>query len=187
MQKDDCPKDIKDWDKDATWKFLEESLSSWDDALYVPLPSVFNAEVHANSYPSRQVIQVIKSEEVYVFEPRASKRPALNWRSKVRTATNPNLGHPRVWLMGDAMHVMLPNRGMGGNQAMLDTTVISPLIQRLDKAMTAEGVIETDAIPAACDEYEREMIPRAFYWVETSGGTKPVVSVNSFSFPGGIC
>ncbi|KAL5592397.1 hypothetical protein FOBRF1_013423 [Fusarium oxysporum] len=155
MQKDDCPKDIKNWDKDATWKFLEESLSDWDDAF-------------------REVIQVIKSEQVYIFEPRATKRPAPNWRSKIRTAANPNLGHPRVWLMGDAMHVMLPNRGMGGNQAMLDTTVISPLIQRLDKVMAADGELETEVVAAACEEYESEMIPRTFYWVETSGGTKPV-------------
>ncbi|KAL5358846.1 hypothetical protein BJX96DRAFT_147375 [Aspergillus floccosus] len=26
----------------------------------------------------------------------------------------------------------------------------------------------------ACTEYEREMIPRAFEWVEASGGTNPV-------------
>ncbi|OBS15261.1 hypothetical protein FPOA_13854 [Fusarium poae] len=155
MPKDDCPKDIKSWDKDAIWKFLEEDLSDWDDAF-------------------RQVIRVIKSEQVYVFEPRATKRPALNWRSKVKTAANPKLGHPRVWLMGDAIHVMLPNRGMGGNQAMLDTTVIAPLIQRLDKAMAADGVLETEVVAAACAEYEREMIPRTFYWVEASGGTKPV-------------
>ncbi|KAF4949966.1 hypothetical protein FGADI_8567 [Fusarium gaditjirri] len=155
MQKDDCPKDIKGWDKDSTWRFLEESLRSWDDAF-------------------RQVIQVLKSEQVYVFEPRATKRPALNWRSKVQTASNPSLGHPRVWLMGDAMHVMLPNRGMGGNQAMLDTTVILPLIQRLDKAMAADGILPPKAVAAACEEYEREMIPRTFYWVEASGGTKPV-------------
>ncbi|KAF5633096.1 uncharacterized protein FTJAE_7274 [Fusarium tjaetaba] len=174
MQKDDCPEDIKSWNKDATWKFLEESLSDWDDALYAPLTPLRDAEAQANSHPSRQVIKVIKSEQVYVFEPRATKRPALNWRSKVRTAANPNLGHPRVWLMGDAMHVMLPNRGMGGNQAMLDTTVISPLIQRLDKAMTTDGALETEVVAAACEEYEREMIPRTFYWVETSGGTKPV-------------
>ncbi|RGP81375.1 hypothetical protein FLONG3_519 [Fusarium longipes] len=158
MQKDECPKDIKDWDKESTWKFIEESLSTWDDAFRL----------------SRQVIQVLKSEQVYVFEPRATKRPALNWRSKVQTATNPNLGHPRVWLMGDAMHVMLPNRGMGGNQAMLDTTVISPLIQRLDKVMSADGILPTKVVAAACEEYEREMIPRTFYWVEASGGTKPV-------------
>jgi hypothetical protein len=37
MPKDDCPKDIKSWDKDAIWKFLEEDLSDWDDALYAPL------------------------------------------------------------------------------------------------------------------------------------------------------
>ncbi|KAI6773060.1 hypothetical protein HG530_004018 [Fusarium avenaceum] len=155
MQKDDCPKGIEKWDKDAVWKFLEESLSTWDDAF-------------------RQVIQVIKSEDVYVFEPSATKKPALDWRSKVQTATNPNLGHPRVWLMGDAMHAMLPNRGMGGNQAMLDTTVLLPLIQRLDKTMEAHGSLPNEVVAAACKEYEHEMIPRAFYWVEASGGTKAV-------------
>ncbi|KAK2025529.1 FAD/NAD(P)-binding domain-containing protein [Colletotrichum zoysiae] len=155
IHKDDCPKDIKNWDKDSTWKFLEESIRTWDDAF-------------------RQVIEVIKSEDIYVFEPRATKKPDLNWRSKVQTATNPKLGHPRVWLMGDAIHVMLPNRGMGGNQAMLDTTVLLPLIKRLQEAMESDGILRNEVVAAACKEYEHEMIPRTFYWVEASGGTKAV-------------
>lgn len=145
----------------------------------MPLPLQHHIEdARANGHLSRQVIQVIKSEDVYVFEPSATKKPALDWRSKVQTATNPNLGHPRVWLMGDAMHAMLPNRGMGGNQAMLDTTVLLPLIQRLDKTMEAHGSLPNEVVAAACKEYEHEMIPRAFYWVEASGGTKAVVSSN---------
>ncbi|KAH7475977.1 hypothetical protein FOMA001_g11745 [Fusarium oxysporum f. sp. matthiolae] len=65
---------------------------------------------------------------------------------------------------------------------MLDTTVISPLIQRLDKAMSTDGVVTNEAIAAACEEYEREMIPRTFYWVETSGGTKAVpFNTNTFA------
>ena len=35
-QKDECPEGIKDWDKEAKWKFLYDSISSWDDVLYVP-------------------------------------------------------------------------------------------------------------------------------------------------------
>ncbi|KAI7975500.1 hypothetical protein EIK77_002305 [Talaromyces pinophilus] len=31
--KDDCPKDIKELDNASKWKFLEESVSDWDDAL----------------------------------------------------------------------------------------------------------------------------------------------------------
>jgi 2-polyprenyl-6-methoxyphenol hydroxylase-like FAD-dependent oxidoreductase len=78
--------------------------------------------------------------------------------------------------MGDAMHVMLPNRGMGGNQAMLDTTVIGPLVTRLNEAARTQGAPSTGEIAASLKVYEQEMIPRAFYWVEASGGTSPVVS-----------
>jgi hypothetical protein len=74
------------------------------------------------------------------------------------------------------MHVMLPNRGMGGNQAMLDTTFIAPLLERLNKSAEARGHVSTGEVAAACQEYEKEMIPRAFEWVELSGGTKAVVS-----------
>lgn len=118
----------------------------------------------------------MKSENLYVFEPRASTRPALDWRSKAQKPKNPSIAHPRVWLMGDAMHVMLPNRGMGGNQAMLDTTVIGPLITQLNEAAKTRGSPSTSEIAAALRVYEQEMIPRAFYWVEASGGTSPVVS-----------
>jgi 2-polyprenyl-6-methoxyphenol hydroxylase-like FAD-dependent oxidoreductase len=133
-------------------------------------------EAHADCRHSRQVIRVMKSENLYVFEPRASKRPALDWRSKAQKSRNPSIAHPRVWLMGDAMHVMLPNRGMGGNQAMLDTTVIEPLITQLNESAKTRGAPSTSEIAAALRVYEQEMIPRAFYWVEASGGTSPVVS-----------
>jgi 2-polyprenyl-6-methoxyphenol hydroxylase-like FAD-dependent oxidoreductase len=95
----------------------------------------------------------------------------------VKSAAAPALGHPRVWVLGDAMHVMLPNRGMGGNQAMLDTTIIAPLLERLNQAAQKNGSVSTAEVAAACGEYEREMIPRAFEWVELSGGTKAVASI----------
>jgi hypothetical protein len=38
LEKDEYPEGIKDWDKEAKWKFLYDSISSWDDALYVPFP-----------------------------------------------------------------------------------------------------------------------------------------------------
>lgn len=77
--------------------------------------------------------------------------------------------------MGDAMHAMMPNRGMGGNQAMLDAKVIVPFLERLNYLAKKTGSVSEEAIGAACDEYEREMIPRSFDWVEASGGTKPIV------------
>jgi 2-polyprenyl-6-methoxyphenol hydroxylase-like FAD-dependent oxidoreductase len=118
----------------------------------------------------------MKTEDLYLFEPLATRKPALNWRSKVQSLTDPGLANPRVWLMGDAMHVMLPNRGMGGNQAMLDTTVILPLLHRLARFAEMNGEIPKNVIAVACKEYECEMIPRTFKWVEASGGLNPVVS-----------
>lgn len=125
---------------------------------------------------SRQIIDVIKAEHLWVFQPRAAIRPALTWRSKVKNSASSELGHPRVWILGDAIHAMLPNRGMGGNQAMFDTTIILPLIERLNAINEASGAVSTAQIADACKEFEKEMIPRAFFWVEASGGAKAVVS-----------
>ncbi|KPI34665.1 uncharacterized protein AB675_48 [Cyphellophora attinorum] len=155
MLKSECPEDIKEWTLEKKWSFLSEAISTWDNTFL-------------------QVIDVLKDVELYIFEPRASKRPAMDWRSSAKSASVPTAGHPRVWLLGDAMHVMLPNRGMGGNQAMLDTTFIAPLLKRLNKSAEARGHVSTAEVAAACQEYEREMIPRAFEWVELSGGTKAV-------------
>lgn len=77
--------------------------------------------------------------------------------------------------MGDAMHAMLPNRGMGGNQSMRDTATALPLLQRLAEIKDAAGEISENAIASACKEFEDEMIPRGMEWVQKSGGSKIVV------------
>lgn len=71
-------------------------------------------EMHTLTYFQSQVLDVMKTEDLYLFEPRATRKPPLDWCSKVQSLTDPGLANPRVWLMVDAMHVMLPNRGMGG-------------------------------------------------------------------------
>jgi hypothetical protein len=60
--------------------------------------------------------------------------------------------------------------------AMLDTTIILPLLKRLQKSAKATGTNTSREVSEACAEFEREMIPRAFYWVNESGGCKAVVS-----------
>ncbi|KUL84953.1 hypothetical protein ZTR_07906 [Talaromyces verruculosus] len=151
----DCPSDILEWDKAKQWQFLSEAINNW----------------HENY---RQIIEVVRGQDIYTFRPRAAVRPSLNWRSRVRSPQKPLQGHPRVWFMGDAMHAMMPNRGMGGNQAMLDAKVILPFMERLNNLAKASGSVSEDAIATACTEYEEEMIPGAFEWVEASGGTNPV-------------
>ncbi|KAK6719612.1 hypothetical protein SNK05_002742 [Fusarium graminearum] len=87
--------------------------------------------------------------------------------------------------MGDAMHAMMPNRGMGGNQAMLDAKVMVPFLERLNYLAKKTGSVSEEAIGAACHEYEREMIPRSFDWVEASGGTNPI-PFDTYSFFGWV-
>ncbi|KAM0355615.1 hypothetical protein ACHAP4_007598 [Fusarium culmorum] len=139
----DCPPDILERDTNETWKFLSEAIPDWHQDY-------------------RDIIEVVRGQEIHTFRPRAAVRPSLDWRKNVRSPQEPLRGHPRVWLMGDAMHAMMPNRGMGGNQAMLDTKVIVPFLERLNYLAKKTGSVSEEAIGVACDEYEREMIPCSF-------------------------
>ena len=71
---------------------------------------------------------------------------------------------------------MLPNRGMGGNMAMFDTAMAMPFICRLHEIAKVSRRASTLSCAAACREFEAEMIPRAFRWVEDSSGLKTTVS-----------
>lgn len=59
---------------------------------------------------SWEVVNLVRQADLYVYKARVSQRPAKNWRQKVQLVQEPERGHSRVWLMGDAMHAMLPNR-----------------------------------------------------------------------------
>lgn len=113
------------------------------------------------------------SEEagIFVTQLRASTRPEKDWRQRVqKTGTNYD-GHHRVWMIGDAIHAMQPNRGQGGNQALADCADILPQLLKLNSlASTGLAHPTTEDIRSACDAYESVMIPRAFEWVRKSGG-----------------
>lgn len=47
---------------------------------------------------------------IHVTKFNASTEPKLNWRDKVSKSASDGRGHPRVWLLGDAIHAMQPNR-----------------------------------------------------------------------------
>lgn len=53
-----------------------------------------------------------ESDSVACIPVRASTKPSKHWREKLRKKNpeDPNLGHPRVWLLGDAIHAMQPTR-----------------------------------------------------------------------------
>ncbi|KAF6818047.1 putative FAD dependent oxidoreductase [Colletotrichum musicola] len=101
---------------------------------------------------------------------RASTTLPKDWRRKVKKSTGSE-GHPRVWLIGDAVHAMQPTRGMGGNQAFRDCADALPQLIRLnDLAKRGVGPSGED-VGAACGKFEGVMFERAFSWVRKSGGT----------------
>ena len=62
------------------------------------------------------------------------------------------------------------SRGMGGNQAMNDTADAIDALEDL-VSIARTGEIPSDAaVKAAVIKYESKMIPRAFGWVQKSGG-----------------
>ncbi|KAF6832009.1 putative FAD dependent oxidoreductase [Colletotrichum plurivorum] len=106
---------------------------------------------------------------------RASTTLPKDWRRKVEKSTGSE-GHPRVWLIGDAIHAMQPTRGMGGNQAFRDCADALPRLIRLND-LTKGGVgPSAEDVSIACEEFESVMFERAFSWVRKSGGTHVPVS-----------
>lgn len=61
---------------------------------------------------------------------------------------------------------------MGANQALHDTADMLPIICKL-RDLAASGYAPQDSdFAGAVKQYESEMIPRAFGWVQASGGTE---------------
>ncbi|KAK1673317.1 hypothetical protein BDP55DRAFT_749159 [Colletotrichum godetiae] len=112
---------------------------------------------------------------ITVARMRASKRLSKTWRKDDKQTTGDE-GHPRVWLIGDAMHAMQPNRGMGGNQAFHDCADALPQLLALKQKADSGIGPSTRDISVACSQYESRMIDRAFPWVSKSGGTSVPVS-----------
>ncbi|KAJ5809210.1 uncharacterized protein N7503_001428 [Penicillium pulvis] len=112
------------------------------------------------------------SSDIYITPLRASTKPVADWRARLQEEGQEGKqeGHSRVWLLGDAVHAMQPNRGMGGNQAMHDCADILPNLLELN-GIAATGRSPTgEEISSACAKYESAMIERAFTWVSKSGG-----------------
>ena len=65
----------------------------------------------------------------------------------------------RVTLVGDSAHVMPPDRGLGGNNALEDARLLSTLLASSLKPIDRPGLTE---------EYEKEMFARARIAVQES-------------------
>ncbi|KAJ5324945.1 hypothetical protein N7476_003545 [Penicillium atrosanguineum] len=114
------------------------------------------------------------SSDIYITPLRASTKPTEDWRVRLQKKIQGGKqeeGHHRVWLLGDAVHAMQPNRGMGGNQAMHDCADILPYLLELNSTAASGRPPTGEEISSACAKYESTMIERAFTWVSKSGGT----------------
>ncbi|KAK2482180.1 hypothetical protein H9L39_07819 [Fusarium oxysporum f. sp. albedinis] len=124
-------------------------------------------------------------DNITVTRLRASTKLSKDWRQRLQ-AHNGNVreeGHPRVWLVGDAVHAMQPTRGMGGNQAMRDIADMLPQLLELKRAAEAGPPLSTREIETRCNAYEKKMIDRSFAWVAKSGGTsQPIEELESADF-----
>jgi 2-polyprenyl-6-methoxyphenol hydroxylase-like FAD-dependent oxidoreductase len=117
--------------------------------------------------------------DMIVTQVHASTEPKADWRTRAHK-TGKDKGHARVWVMGDAMHAMQPNRGQGGNQALADCADMLPQLLHLNSLASISPARPTqEDVEVACEKYEKKMIRRAFSWVKKSGGTNfPTISLD---------
>jgi 2-polyprenyl-6-methoxyphenol hydroxylase-like FAD-dependent oxidoreductase len=89
-----------------------------------------------------KTIEAIIENDIHTVRARASNPLTIDWPRKVRNKTPESLdiGHPRVWLLGDAIHAILPSRGMGANQALHDCARALPTLLQLAEITAAQTV-----------------------------------------------
>lgn len=129
--------------------------------------------VEAKWHPElMKLIDAMAPDALQAVPLRQAKDTPVDWRRRTRTdkvhASDPEIAHPRVWLMGDSFHPMLPTRGMGANNALRDTAdILEPLLE-LARQKMARGQVTNEEAQTQLAIYENAMIPRAMAWVKTS-------------------
>ncbi|KAF5001227.1 hypothetical protein FGRMN_1170 [Fusarium graminum] len=96
----------------------------------------------------------------------------FDWRQqnlrKSESKSKPEMPNPRVWLIGDSIHPMLPSRGMGANNAIHDTAdALGPLLE-LARIKAMHGLVTNNEFDNQLAVFEKAMMPRAFEWVKKS-------------------
>ncbi|TLD11695.1 hypothetical protein PspLS_11814 [Pyricularia sp. CBS 133598] len=119
-----------------------------------------------------KLIDALEPDALQSVPLRQAKDTPADWRRRARAdpahADDPDVAHPRVWLLGDSIHPMLPNRGMGANNAICDTAdMLGPLIE-LAREKKKRGHVPDEVARAQVEVYENAMIPRSMSWVKTS-------------------
>lgn len=146
------------------------------EALKLPDPKGYLRQQMAEAkwHPDfLKLIDALEPDALQTVPLREATDTPVDWRQKTRAraaaAADAALAHPRVWLLGDAIHPMLPTRGMGANNALRDAAdALGPLLA-LARQKAARGCVTDADAQAQLAVYETAMIPRAMGWVKTSG------------------
>ncbi|KAK0383198.1 hypothetical protein NLU13_9111 [Sarocladium strictum] len=139
----------------------------------------------ANFHPDfHKLVDAVDNDDLITTPKRFAKPDTpVDWREKAlkknQGRSDRSIANPRVWLMGDAIHPMLPSRGMGANNAIRDTAdALGPLLE-LAESLERNGRITDEEVKAQLNVYEKSMIPRAFTWVKKSS-SQQLPNLDSF-------
>ncbi|KAL5358852.1 hypothetical protein BJX96DRAFT_183382 [Aspergillus floccosus] len=160
------------------WAFsVPKQIDKYEDVKDIPDRRKFVLDYVSDWAPEFRTMLSVGADdedagEIFATQFRASHKLSKQWRVHARAQGDATAaqGHPRVWLMGDAIHAMQPNRGMGANQAMRDCAEMLPELLGLNRIVKAGSRPTTAQVSAACKRFEDGMIDRAFVWVKKSGG-----------------
>ncbi|KAH7018603.1 uncharacterized protein B0I36DRAFT_354863 [Microdochium trichocladiopsis] len=128
----------------------------------------------AGFHPSfLNLVDAVDDDNLITTPTRSAKTDTpVNWRQKILAdaakVVDRDLANPRVWLMGDSIHAMLPSRGMGANNAIRDTAdVLGPLLE-LGKQHKSRSNVTDEQVSTQLAIFENTMLPRAMAWVKKS-------------------
>lgn len=111
---DILPQDLSSLSTEAKWDLTHRAFREWSpkqlSVVSADLLRIVQCRRNTLTSPSQEAIELFSGQDVYAFWPRVGSRPSMNWRESVRAPDDPVRGHPRVWLLGDAVHPMLPSR-----------------------------------------------------------------------------
>ncbi|KAH7171651.1 hypothetical protein DER46DRAFT_677206 [Fusarium sp. MPI-SDFR-AT-0072] len=168
---------------------VPRELCSFDNPSEIPDRRQFCLDIVRDWAPEYHVmLSAGASDEgnITVTRLRASTKLSKDWRQRLRAHNGnvPEEGYPRVWLVGDAVHAMQPNRQVGSRSTtMRDIADMLPELLELNRAAEAGPPLTTKEIETRCNAYEKKMIDRSFAWVAKSGGTaQPIEELESADF-----
>ncbi|KAF5662934.1 hypothetical protein FCIRC_11371 [Fusarium circinatum] len=169
----------KNYDEDEASLFLGMAWTTGPEAA--ELPQVKDKKglmkkklTEAGFHPDfHKLVDAVDDEAIMTTPWRYAKNDTpIDWRrhllSKSENNSDSSIANPRVWLIGDSIHPMLPSRGMGANNAIHDTAdALGPLLE-LAKLKNAKGSVTDEQVGDQLAVYENSMMPRAFEWVKKS-------------------